>query len=1320
MVKTKKLLSLILCVAMVLTTLGALAPQAYAASAYDGSNTKLTLANTDKDTTGTTSLSYNVAGIGGKASSDVVYKITTADDNRYSDQYIIGPYIGNATSNSSTDMVKKGMLSMDVLLTSENSKIAISAGLWKALGTDSGFENNGNMLYIGASGLTSGRAIDSLDENAPTSLSLNEWHNIACVIENNGTTNIDIYIDGVKYTATLKTASYGVRHMRVSIMSGSIYADNYVCEYSDYDPTPYVKETVSVTGTDDIEYDADTKTVTVKNSYITVADVKKTITAAETSTVRVFADKVCSSALSDDDGLEDGGRIAIESASGAFSYLNIAVDGSQVSANEEGINKGDTNITIANTQTAYKYNEAEASGKYFFETTSSANVAGVGGKTADDVSVKINTKGSNDGYNFINTPVYNQGAMVVEFSVMGSDVFKPGVQLGYYKTETQETSVFNTVYPVEFKNNKLYVNKVEVAEAQKGRWYHIVLITPNIGSDDDGAVYVNGTRYSVSFPSAYYGARHIRIYSLSGDSLGTKTDESNGYTYTDYPTYNYYIDNYRVGKKSDINYKVGWDKAATLSSTDSAVRISEGNIAFDNEKTVSDLKENITVSTEDAAVRFYSDSTYATELSDSDTLTQDSVVVVAAKNGFSFERVYTYYTVNDPHINSTIFDYELKSDGTASVTGFKEDNIVATDDITAINIPETIAGYTVTEIASKAFYSDTPSSINHQIQSVVLPATVKKIGNQAFGGCKWSSDASNLAGSLKSVTLNEGLETIGDNAFSMQTKLVDFNLPSTLKSIGASAFYWTGIKEVSVPDSVTNLGSAAFSLCSSLTYVKLPNGITTIPEALMRASTAIKTIVIPSNITGKTNDAFSMSYDQTPSDRRPKNAIVYGAAGSYAETFAQEYDYEFVGLVADMLVAEKALLGDGTKELAGTSYDLDYGFKSITYNAKLSNLGAKDVDAKVIIALYDETGKMIKHDSKPISVKSGETVKVTNTNGPSISISELKDDYTVKGFVWRESNNEPIAETEEITFDKDKIEVHVLTIANSFCNDSFRYMQDIAKAGDVVIKTVNMYTGGAPLATHYNNIVNNGKYSNTVVNGNYLTADNVWNELASDRWNYIALQCATHGYSQDKNFLDYDNDTTKQMYEAITAKVKEISPNATRVMHMSWGPDNAQSKVMLKNVLNLDVEESVARGTLYEKQKAAYKNGASIFATDGKSVVPTSVAVQYAIEKYGILEHGYIDPNDPTVTVGGTEPKYQPTDEDGNPAIYRDATCHMTNPYGSVLVGLTWYEFLTGKDARENPYQEASIDAATMTKLKEAAHFANEHPDWTFGDLSAE
>ena len=54
---------------------------------------------------------------------------------------------------------------------------------------------------------------------------------------------------------------------------------------------------------------------------------------------------------------------------------------------------------------------------------------------------------------------------------------------------------------------------------------------------------------------------------------------------------------------------------------------------------------------------------------------------------------------------------------------------------------------------------------------------------------------------MKSVTIPEGIVSIGDKAFSFCTSLSRIRLPETLESIGDDAFYYTQI-----PDSVASAG----------------------------------------------------------------------------------------------------------------------------------------------------------------------------------------------------------------------------------------------------------------------------------------------------------------------------------------------------------------------------------------------------------------------------------------------------------------------------------------------------------------------------------
>ena len=69
---------------------------------------------------------------------------------------------------------------------------------------------------------------------------------------------------------------------------------------------------------------------------------------------------------------------------------------------------------------------------------------------------------------------------------------------------------------------------------------------------------------------------------------------------------------------------------------------------------------------------------------------------------------------------------------------------------------------------------------------------------------------------------------IEDSAFSECSSLTSITIPNSVKSIGYSPFNGCGFTSVTIPDSVTEIGYAAFYACRSLTNVTIGNSVTTI------------------------------------------------------------------------------------------------------------------------------------------------------------------------------------------------------------------------------------------------------------------------------------------------------------------------------------------------------------------------------------------------------------------------------------------------------------------------------------------------------------
>ncbi len=175
--------------------------------------------------------------------------------------------------------------------------------------------------------------------------------------------------------------------------------------------------------------------------------------------------------------------------------------------------------------------------------------------------------------------------------------------------------------------------------------------------------------------------------------------------------------------------------------------------------------------------------------------------------------------------------YFLNYDGTASVTGFNEEEM--DEDVKILSTLPMETAYTVTSIADKAFLSgywdhDTKKWVYTgagKIKSVTIPGKVKTIGREAFMGCK----------SLQEVVLGDGIETIGFQAFEM-----------------------TGLISLNIPGSVKTMNKFAFSQCTKLTSLKLNEGVEYINSWAFQGC-IIQTLIIPSSVKYLTENSFNVS-----------------------------------------------------------------------------------------------------------------------------------------------------------------------------------------------------------------------------------------------------------------------------------------------------------------------------------------------------------------------------------------------------------------------------------------------------------------------------
>ena len=185
-----------------------------------------------------------------------------------------------------------------------------------------------------------------------------------------------------------------------------------------------------------------------------------------------------------------------------------------------------------------------------------------------------------------------------------------------------------------------------------------------------------------------------------------------------------------------------------------------------------------------------------------------------------------------------------------SVTSIEDGVFNGCSSLTSVTIPDG-----VTSIGAGTFKGCS------SLTSVTIPDGVTSIGDYAFYNCT----------GLITVTIPDSVTTIGDYAFSRCTNLVSVTIPDSVTTIGDYAFYnvlninyngtatgspWSArcingyveaglvytdntktilvaadkniTRSVTIPNTVTSIGSYAFNGCRSLTSVTIPNTVTNI------------------------------------------------------------------------------------------------------------------------------------------------------------------------------------------------------------------------------------------------------------------------------------------------------------------------------------------------------------------------------------------------------------------------------------------------------------------------------------------------------------
>ena len=99
---------------------------------------------------------------------------------------------------------------------------------------------------------------------------------------------------------------------------------------------------------------------------------------------------------------------------------------------------------------------------------------------------------------------------------------------------------------------------------------------------------------------------------------------------------------------------------------------------------------------------------------------------------------------------------------------------------------------------------------------------------------------------------------IGKSAFSGCSSLTSVTIPESVTGIGEQTFYrCSSLTSVTIPNSVTEIGGSAFFGCSSLTSVTIPDSVNEIKGYTFSGCSSLTSVTIPDSVTEISWSAFS-------------------------------------------------------------------------------------------------------------------------------------------------------------------------------------------------------------------------------------------------------------------------------------------------------------------------------------------------------------------------------------------------------------------------------------------------------------------------------
>ena len=148
------------------------------------------------------------------------------------------------------------------------------------------------------------------------------------------------------------------------------------------------------------------------------------------------------------------------------------------------------------------------------------------------------------------------------------------------------------------------------------------------------------------------------------------------------------------------------------------------------------------------------------------------------------------------------------------------------------------------------------------LTSIKLPDSIEHLGDGIFLDCALleSADLTSLnnftilpygifagCSNLETVKLPDSIETFESSTFSNCSSLTSFKFPKSIKRLGSTCFFNSGLENVVLPDTIISLDGYNFENCNNLKSIKFPKNLGIVPTKVCHNCPKLTSVELPEN-----------------------------------------------------------------------------------------------------------------------------------------------------------------------------------------------------------------------------------------------------------------------------------------------------------------------------------------------------------------------------------------------------------------------------------------------------------------------------------------